>query len=35
MVLAGAPGTPRPVGADVAEAARGATRVGLALAFDF
>jgi hypothetical protein len=35
MVLAGAPGTPRPVGADVSEAARGATRVGLALAFDF
>ena len=35
MVLAGAAGTPRPIGADVAEAARGATRVGLALAFDF
>jgi len=35
MVMAGAPGTPRPVGADVADAARGTTRVGLALAFNF
>jgi hypothetical protein len=34
-VIAGAAGTPRPIGAEVAEAARGATRVGLALAFDF
>jgi hypothetical protein len=33
--LAGAPGTPRPIGTDVADAARGATRVGLALAFNF
>jgi hypothetical protein len=35
MVMTGAAGTPRPIGADVAEVARGATRVGLALAFDF
>ncbi|HEY4393007.1 MAG TPA: hypothetical protein VGP64_03045, partial [Polyangia bacterium] len=35
MVMAGAAGTPRPIGADVADAVRGATRVGLALAFDF
>jgi hypothetical protein len=35
MVVAGAPGTPRPIGADVADAARGRTRVGLALAFSF
>jgi hypothetical protein len=35
MVMPGAAGTPRPIGTDVAEAARGATRVGLALAFDF
>jgi len=34
-VMAGAPGTPRPIGTDVADAARGATRVGLALAFNF
>jgi hypothetical protein len=35
MVMAGAPGTPRPIGADVADAARGRTRVGLAIAFNF
>lgn len=35
QLLPGAEGTPRPIGADVAEAARGATRVGLALAFNF
>jgi hypothetical protein len=35
LVMAGAAGTPRPIGSAVAEAARGATRVGLALAFDF
>ena len=35
QVLAGAEGTPRPLGTDVADAARGATRVGLALAFNF
>ena len=35
MVMAGAPGTPRPIGADVADAARGRTRVGLAFAFNF
>jgi hypothetical protein len=35
MVMAGAPGTPRSIGADVADAARGTTRVGLALAFNF
>jgi hypothetical protein len=34
-VMAGAPGTPRSIGADVADAARGTTRVGLALAFNF
>jgi hypothetical protein len=35
MVMAGAPGTPRAIGADVADAARGRTRVGLAVAFNF
>jgi hypothetical protein len=35
MTLAGAPGTPRALRADVAEAARGRTRVGFALAFGF
>ena len=35
MVMAGAPGTPRPIGADVADAARGRTWVGLAIAFNF
>lgn len=35
MVMAGAPGTPRPIGADVADAARGRTRVGLAIALNF
>ncbi|HVT70472.1 MAG TPA: hypothetical protein VHF26_22190, partial [Trebonia sp.] len=34
-VAAGAPGTPRALGADVLDAAQGATRVGLALGFDF
>jgi hypothetical protein len=34
-VMAGAPGTPRPIGADVADAAQGRTRVGLAVAFNF
>jgi hypothetical protein len=35
VVASGAAGTPRPLAADVADAARGRTRVGLALAFDF
>ncbi len=35
QVAAGAPGTPRPVGGDVTDAARGATRVGMALGFNF
>jgi hypothetical protein len=35
MVVAGAPGTPRALGTDVADAARGRTRIGLALAFSF
>ncbi|HVV48889.1 MAG TPA: hypothetical protein VHO06_04465, partial [Polyangia bacterium] len=35
MVQPGAAGTPRPIGADVADAARGVTRVGVALAFNF
>ncbi|HVZ87170.1 MAG TPA: hypothetical protein VHG72_09380, partial [Polyangia bacterium] len=35
QVAAGAPGTPRPLGSDISYAARGATRVGLALAYSF
>ena len=35
QMSAGAQATPRPIGGDVAAAARGATRVGLALAFNF
>jgi hypothetical protein len=35
QMSANAQATPRPIGSDVATAARGATRVGLALAFDF
>ena len=35
VTLAGAPGAPRPLRADVAEAARGKTRVGFAFAFMF
>ncbi|MFL5308343.1 MAG: hypothetical protein ACJ8F1_24240 [Polyangia bacterium] len=35
QVATGAPGTPRPVGADAMDAARGATRVGVALGFNF
>ncbi len=34
-VIPGAAATPRPIGSDIALAARGATRVGLALAFSF
>ena len=35
QMSASAQATPRPIGGDVAAAARGATRVGLALAFNF
>ncbi|MES1207145.1 MAG: hypothetical protein ABUS79_14505, partial [Pseudomonadota bacterium] len=35
QVATGAPGTPRPVGGDAMDAARGATRVGVALGFNF
>jgi hypothetical protein len=35
MIMPGAPGTPRSLGADLADTARGRTRVGLALAFSF
>ena len=35
QMSAGAQATPRPIGSDVAAAARGVTRVGLALAFNF
>ena len=35
QMSANAQATPRPIGNDVAAAARGATRVGLALAFNF
>jgi hypothetical protein len=35
QVAAGAPAMPRPLGNDIANAARGPTRVGLALAFNF
>jgi hypothetical protein len=35
QMSASAQATPRPIGSDVAAAARGVTRVGLALAFNF
>jgi hypothetical protein len=35
QLASGAPGAPRPVGADALDAARGATRVGVALGFTF
>ena len=35
MTLPGAPGTPEALGADLAEAARGRSRIGVAAAFSF
>jgi hypothetical protein len=35
QVAAGAPGTPRAVSPDELEAARGSTRVGVSVGFDF